>query len=748
MKNLTKILCLVLAMVMLFGLAACNPGSNQPKDTTDTSDKETDPTTPNTDPVDTDSILDELLPITGEDVEDIDAYVIESRKIYREQLAEYYTVYMAAKASDTISEKFAKMAVAEAKLLEAGVMLPSSTQGGMYAISRVVPGSISSVLWGNDSDRYHQAIVATEPLTSEDRDALKTTWKKMTSASEFEAYAKKYLTDHGYTIKDTYTIGYTSDPQTWDALATSQSADSEAIVNTYDGLLEYDIENNQVPALAVSYTVSDDGLVYTFKIREGVWWVDSQGTKIAEVQADDFVAGMQHALDAPDGLGYLVENVIAGVSEYVNGEITDFAEVGVKAVDKYTLTYTLTEPCTYFTTMMGYGIFAPMSRAYYQSQGGKFGAEFDAAADDYKYGTSPNNIAYCGPYVVTNATDKNTIVFQANESYWNKDNINIKTLTWLFNDGTDSLKAYNDMKSGVIDGCSLNSQALEVAKQDGTFDTYHYISSTNATTYSIFLNMNRSAYSNFTATEKYGSAASTLTEEQKTLANAAMSNQHFRLALCMSVDRASYNAASVGETLKLTSLRNSYTPGTFVSLEEEVTIDINGTSKTYPAGTYYGKILQDQLDADGYKIKVWDPEADSGIGSSDGFDGWYNVENAVEQLNLALAELKAEGYEISPENPVTLDYPYWKDSTVYTQKSQVVKQSIEEALGGNVVINLIPCVQMEWYYACYYYRSGDEANYHLNDLSGWGPDFGDPASYLDTFLPEGAGYMVKSIGIY
>ena len=53
-----------------------------------------------------------------------------------------------------------------------------------------------------------------------------------------------------------------------------------------------------------------------------------------------------------------------------------------------------------------------------------------------------------------------------------------------------------------------------------------------------------------------------------------------------------------------------------------------------------------------------------------------------------------------------------------------------------------------WYYAGYYADYGYEANYDVYDVSGWSPDFGDPSTYLDTFLPDYAGYMVKCIGLY
>ena len=141
---------------------------------------------------------------------------------------------------------------------------------------------------------------------------------------------------------------------------------------------------------------------------------------------------MQHMMDSNGDLGYLVEGIIVNATEYMNGEV-DFDEVGVKAVDDYTLQYTLVKDTSFFMTMLGYGVFAPMNRAYYISQGGQFGADYDDSAATYTYGKTPDNIAYCGPYLVSSMTAENSIVFSANPTYWNKDNINIQTITWLFN---------------------------------------------------------------------------------------------------------------------------------------------------------------------------------------------------------------------------------------------------------------------------------------------------------------------------
>ena len=736
MKKFNKIVSLLLALVMVLSLAAC--GS---KTTTET------PSTSAPVAATEATAAAEYVDPYADIRDDYDAL---SEAIYNDVLGDFLTAYDAGKAvTDNVSERYALMAIAEAKLLESATLMPLTAKGGNYAISRVAPYTFSSVLWGNDAQRYHNAIVTTEPIKTADRDELKALWAELKGTGTYAAEATKLLESKGYTIKDTYAPGgkFSSDPKTWDILATSRAADAEAIVNTYDGLVEYDCENVMQPALAESWEVSDDGLTYTFHLRQGAKWVDSQGREVGEVKADDFVAGMQHMMDVMGGLEYLIEGIIVNASEYISGDVTDFAEVGVKAVDDYTVEYTLCQPTSFFMTMLGYNVFAPMSRSYYESKGGKFGADFDNSAASYTYGKTPSDIAYCGPYLVSNFTSENTIVFTANPAYWNKDNITIKTLTWLYNDGQDALKAYNDTMSGVLDGAGLNASAAEQAKTDGVFDTLAYVSATDATTFSAFLNVNRAATSNVND----GSVVSPKDgdEEAMTRTNAAFLNVHFRRAIMFALDRATYNAQTVGEDLKYASMVNTYTPGNFVSLEEDTTVDINGTATTFPAGTYYGAIVQAQIDADGLTIKVWDPEAEGGVGSSTQFDGWYNPDEAAAELATAVEELAAEGVEVSAENPIYMDIPYFSGSEAYGNRANALKKSIETVLGGAVIVNLVECVDSNaWYYAGYYTDFGYEANYDFYDVSGWGPDYGDPQTYLDTFLPDYAGYMVKCIGLF
>lgn len=732
MKNLKRVLCALLALVMVLGFVGCkNNGDDKTTPAPNNTNKPAESEVPAT-----------AVPTTPLPTGDYNAM---SAAIYDAQLGAFNTLYQAAKEEQNVSKRYALMAQAEAKLLEAAVLIPGTTNGGNYGLSRVAKRSASTVLWGNDSDRFHNVLVTTELISAEDQTHLKAMWNEVRGTGTYSQKATDYLKEKGYTLKDTYNMGYVSDPQTWDALATSRSADSEAIVNTYDGLVEYDNENEIKPALAESWEVSEDGKTYTFHIRQGAKWVDAQGREVADVKADDFVAGMQHMLDAGGGLEYLVENIIVNALEYNKGDVTDFAEVGVKATDDNTVVYTLCQPTSYFITMLGYNVFAPMSRTYFESKGGVFGKDDYKAAVDagtMKYGQTVNDIAYCGPYTVTNHTAENTIVFQANPTYWNKDNITIKTLTWKFNDGQDPTKAYEDTKAGTLDGCGLSSASLEACKADGNFEKYCTVSDTDATSFVLFLNLNRNAYANFNDTTK---AVSTMTDDQKKRTDAAMLNVHFRRAIGMGLDIATYNGQVVGEELKLNSVRNSYTPGNFIALEEDVTIEINGESKTFAKDTYYGEIMQAQIDADGVKIKVWDAENQT----SDGFAGWHNPANAYEELQQAITELKEFGVEISKDNPIVMDLPYYSGADVYTNRAQTLKQSVEEALQGCVVVNLVSCADAkEWYYAGYYTESGKDANYTLYDVSGWGPDYGDPATYLDTMLGDGAGYMAKCLGLF
>ena len=681
-------------------------------------------------------------------VEEAD-YDTRSNQVYTAAFGGFYNLYMQAKGASSMAERYALMAAAEGKLLASGTMLPIYAGGGSYAISRLAPYTTPNVLWGSDEDRFHNAVVTTAPITAAHREEMKKAYAEKKGSGTYESWAKAYLLEQGYTLKDTYTIGYTSDPETWDVLASSKSVNARAIVNTYDGLYEYDCEGVLQPALAESYEKRENGdgtVTYRFTLREGATWVDSQGRHIAPVVADDFVAGLQHMMDAMGGLEYLTEGVIFNAREYISGQLRDFSQVGVRAENERTVAYTLTEDAPYFMTMLGYGVFAPMCRSFYTARGGAFGEDYDPADPGYRYGKSPEDIAYCGPYLVTNATAESTIVFQENPAYWNGDNINIRAITWLYNDGTEELKTYTDTVNGTIDTGALNAAAVAKAKADGIFNRDAFVTAGDAITYFMFFNLNRASYANFNDDSV---AVSKKPEPERQRTKGAMANIHFRRALCLSVDRGAYNAQSVGEDLKFAALRNSYTPGNFVYLPEDVTVTVDGEARTYPAGTAYGAMLQDQLSAEGLTMQVWDEKAEGGQGSSDGFDGWFDAGAAMREMTKAVADLQEQGIPVTKEQPIYIDFPYYSSSPVNTNMANAFKKSVESVLNGLVVILPVDCGDRAGAnYAGYYITGGEQANYDIYGYAGWGPDYGDPQTYLDTVLPEYAGYMTKMFGIY
>ncbi len=759
MKKANKVLAMLLAAAMVASLAACGGGNSS--QTTTAAATETTTAAPAAEettaaPAEEETTGGAEEAVTGPDWAAIDAmdYDEQSDALYDYNLGEFYEYYQTAKAEVAdLNKRYALMAIAEAKMLESGVFMPIYGDGGSYAMNRAVPHSTTTTSWGLDEYKWYTTLVCDELIKIEDRDALTALWSEAADADSWLASAKDYLAEHGYTLSDSYDRHSSYNMETWDVIATSYTSDSYFIACTYSGLMEYDAKNVQQPALAESYEVSDDGTVYTFHLRQGVNWVDQQGRVIGEVTADDWVASLAHLADNNDELGYLMSADggcgIKNYDAYVNGEVS-FDQVGVKAVDDYTLEYTLEAPFPPFITMVGYGCFAPLNRDFYKSQGGTFTAD----GDEYtagNYGTSPETIAYCGPYLVTNFTPQNIWSFSANPEYYNADKVNVHNLNFYYNDGSDVLRAYNEAVDGTVDGCTFNSNALVLAKEDkpegedGTyFDLYHYTTTNSATCYCAWLNINRAMFHNFND-ETVG--ISPQTEEDAARTRSAMNNQHFRLALAYGFDRAAYNAVSVGEDLKYASLKNSYVPGTFAVLTADTTVDVNGTSTTFPAGTYYGEIMQAQIDADGYPIKVWDPTADSGAGSGDGFDGWYNVDNARAELEKAIEELAAAGVEVSAENPIYIDTFYFTGSETNTNTRQAYKQGIEASLEGKVIVNLVGFDDSNvMQYAYYRNSTGAEANFDISHSSGWGPDYGDPQTFLDTIQPYG--YMTKNLGIY
>ena len=709
-----KIIALVLAMVMALGVFACT----KPAVTTDEPTIETPTAAPKTDD---EPVVPEVQYERGDD---------EER--YAAALGDYTELYAKAKAETTdLNKRFNLMAQAEALLLESAVMIPTTTQGGAYQISRIAYRTVPYVQWGNDDDRLKGLVISDEFITKEEREELIAAWNAaVLGEAAYDPAA--ILTEKGHTIQNTYTTTFATAPVTIDWLNTSSQSDTEITVNCVDGLVEYNNLGEMTKALAESWDISEDGLTYTFKIRPNVYWYTSEGAEYAAVTANDFVAGFHHMLDTQAGLEWLVEGVVKGAHEYLGGGSWD--EVGYKAEDDSTLVVTLEQPTSYFMTMLTYSCFLPICDSFYQANGGVYGiAEYAAASADtntYTYGKSEDvaSQVYCGPFLLQKLQKDSEIFIVKNPNYYKVDEVKLESVKWVADGGENPDALYKDCVDGVYAAIALTESTglLAKAKEDGNFDKYSYISDTTSTSYFGGLNLNRGTF----ALES-GAVASPKTEQQKIDTNTALQNKNFRKALQFAFDKGTYNAVSRGEDLKYTNLRNMYTHPNFVQLDAEYT-DENG--KTFPAGTMYGEMVQYYLEQLGSPIKV-----------ADGIDGWFNPEAALAALEAAKEELGD-----SVTWPIYIDNVYYSASDAQVAQANAYKQVIENTLGSeNVVVNLVEATTLEDFYACGYRApNGEAGNFDMFYGSGWGPDYGDPSTYLDTFLGEGAGYMTKVIGLF
>ncbi len=494
----------------------------------------------------------------------------------------------------------------------------------------------------------------------------------------------------------TFSYVYAVDPASLDYSIATRTSTTDVIGNVVDGLMENDQYGNVIPSLAEDWSVSKDGLTYTYKLRKGVKWYTSEGEEYAEVTAHDFVTGLKHVADGKSDGVSLIQNSIKGLDAYMTGETNDFSTVGVKALDDYTVEYTLNKPESFWNSKVTTATMLPVNEEFLKASGKDYGA------------VTPAGILYNGPYILKTLTSKSLIEYEKNPNYWDKEKVKIEKIKLTYYDGSDQESLIRSFSSGAYTTARLfpsSSNFASTLEQYGDKITY---SPQDSSSYYFTFNVNRQSYNKTAKTS----------EEQKTSTKEAMLNKDFRQAINFAFNRHSYAAQLNGEDGADKIIRNSLVPDNFVQA----------------GGKNFGQIAQAELVNYGDQWK--------GVELVDGKDSIYNPDKAKAAFEKAKKDLESKGVSF----PIHLDVPVEQTDTIAVQQSNSFKQSIESTLGAeNVVIDVLQMTDNEKETITSQARVPSQKDYDLNS-TGWAPSYQDPASYLNIMDPK-SGSAMKHLGI-
>ena len=487
---------------------------------------------------------------------------------------------------------------------------------------------------------------------------------------------------------NTFSYIYETDPDNLNYLTTGKAATSNITSNVIDGLMENDRYGNFVPSMAEDWSVSQDGLTYTYTIRKDAKWYTSEGEEYAAVKAQDFVTGLKYAADNKSEALYLVQDSIKGLDAYVKGKVKDFSEVGIKAIDDQTVQYTLNKPESFWNSKTTMGVLAPVNEDFLTSKG-----------SDFAKATDPSSILYNGPYLLKSLVAKSSVEFEKNPNYWDKDNVHIDKVKLSFWDGQDTNKPAETFKAGGFSTARLFPTSASYPETEKEFKDNIVYTPQDSSTYLIGTNIDRQSY-------KYTSKT---TDEQKTSTKKALLNKDFRQAIAFGIDRTAYTSQINGESGATKLLRNLFVPPTFVQAD----------------GKNFGELVKEKLVTYGDEWKD--------VNLDDAQDGLYSPEKAKAEFAKAKTALQAEGVQF----PIHLDMPVDQTSTTKVQRVQSLKQSLEATLGtDNVVVDIQQLQKDEVQNVTYFAESAAGEDWDLSDNVGWTPDFADPSTYLDIIKPS------------
>ena len=474
--------------------------------------------------------------------------------------------------------------------------------------------------------------------------------------------------------------------ETFNILYAQRQEDSENLTNLVDGLLEVDTKGKLVPAIAKEWGTEDGGLTWTFKLREGVKWVDVNGQEKADCNAQDFATGLEwvlnfHKNDSTNTSMPL--EMIKGAKEYYEytktlsaeeakaltaGEGSKFREmVGLETPDDYTVVYHCLAEKPYFDSLAAYVALYPLSQAIVDELGGPDGVK----------SMNNENMWYNGAYTMTSYLQGNEKVFTKNPMYWDTECERFDTVTVKMVESNDV--AYQLYESGELDYVQLGEAQVTTIAKDPNHKFYNYLVPDIPSKYSYQFHFNYNK--------------KTEDGETDTNWNTAIANEAVRKAWYYGLDLSDYFKRS-NAINPMVCENNFYTMKGLVYTSD---------------GTEYTELVRQEL----------------GLAESNGETPVrVDAAKAEEYKKQAMEELTALGVTF----PVEADYYIMASSQTALDSANVLVQCISDGLGDDFVkLNIKTYIKS---------LRQEVLNPHLQSfvLNGWGADYGDPQNFLGQEL--------------
>lgn len=499
-------------------------------------------------------------------------------------------------------------------------------------------------------------------------------------------------------ITDLYTYETSGrDIESFFMLGSERAVDFEMQTNLYDGLLEVNSNGQLAPAIAEEWGSEDGGKTWTFKIRDGVTWVDMNGNVKADCTAEDFVTGLEWVLNFHKNGSTNTSMPVAlieGASEYydytkeldaeeaLTMDNSKFLEmVGIEAPDANTVIYTCKEAAPYFDTVAISACLYPLSQSFVD----EIGVENVAACNN-------ENMWYNGCYTVTSYVQNNEKVLTKNPNYWDQDAKLFDTVTIKIVDSNDV--AFQLYQTGELDHVTLNESTLKTIYDSADSEYKDQLVETR---------MDKYAYNMVLNFDKHN-ADNSLDENW----NKAAANLAFRKSLYYGLELTPY-LARTNAIHPLSQEINTFTAIGAVKCED---------------GSDYTDLVKEKL----------------GIPESNGeTTARYDAEKAAQYKAQAMEELAAEGVTF----PIQIDYYIAASNQASLDTATVLKQIFSEGLGDDYV-NLNICTYVSS-------QTNEVINPRLQSftINGWGADFADPQNFLGqhTYGEDGAYYSNRYTNI-